>query len=65
MLEKFVDRLPIIPTIQPFKTTNGIPFYEVTMRETMQKLHRDLPPTRIWGYNGMFPGPTFHVFRDQ
>ena len=65
MLEKFVDRLPIIPTIQPLKTTNGIPFYEVTMRESMQKLHRDLPPTRIWGYNGIFPGPTFHVFRDQ
>ena len=65
MLEKFVDRLPIIPTIQPLKIQNGIPYYEVTMREMMQKLHRDLPPTRIWGYNGMFPGPTFHVVRNQ
>lgn len=65
MLEKFVDRLPIMPTIQPLKITNGIPFYEVTMKESLQKLHRDLPPTRIWGYNGQFPGPMFHVFQDQ
>ena len=65
MLEKFVDRLPIMSTIQPLKITNGIPFYEVTMKESLQKLHRDLPPTRIWGYNGQFPGPTFHVFQEQ
>lgn len=65
MLEKFVDRLPIIPVIQPSTIKDQIPFYEVTMKESMQKLHRDLPPTRVFGYNGLFPGPTFHVFRDQ
>jgi Multicopper oxidase len=28
-----------------------------------QKLHRDLAPTLLWGYNGKYPGPTFDVRR--
>jgi spore coat protein A len=35
------------------------------MREFRHKVHRDLPPTSIWGYNGMWPGPTFEVRRGQ
>ncbi|WP_261807654.1 multicopper oxidase family protein [Paenibacillus sp. N3.4] len=35
------------------------------MREFTQKLHRDLGPTRLWGYNGMYPGPTFDVMKDE
>src|SRR5205807_10171349 len=31
----------------------------VTMRPFMQKLHRNLPPTSLWGYNSLYPGPTF------
>ncbi|WP_270181107.1 multicopper oxidase family protein [Alkalihalobacillus sp. CinArs1] len=65
MLEQFVDRLPIMPVIQPQSFKDQIPFYEVTMKESLLKLHRDLPPTRVWGYNGLFPGPTFQVFRDH
>ncbi|WP_371018022.1 multicopper oxidase family protein [Pseudalkalibacillus sp. JSM 102089] len=65
MLEKFVDRLPIMPIIQPVKTNHGIPYYEVTMKESFQKLHRDLPATRVWGYNGQYPGPTFQVHRNH
>ncbi|WP_232324822.1 multicopper oxidase family protein [Halobacillus mangrovi] len=65
MLEKFVDRLPIMETILPKAHVHRIPFYEVTMRETYEKLHRDLPPTKIWGYNGHYPGPTFHVQKNQ
>jgi spore coat protein A, manganese oxidase len=30
-----------------------------------QQLHRDLPPTTVWGYNGMYPGPTFEVLRNH
>jgi spore coat protein A len=30
-----------------------------------QKVHRDLPPTTVWGYNGTWPGPTVEVRRDQ
>jgi spore coat protein A, manganese oxidase len=31
------------------------------MRELSSKLHRDLPPTRQWGYDGSSPGPTFET----
>lgn len=32
MLEKFVDRLPIMPVIQPLMMKNQIPYYDVTMK---------------------------------
>ncbi len=38
---------------------------QVRMHEFRQKVHRDLPPTSLWGYNGMWPGPTFEVRRGQ
>jgi spore coat protein A len=64
-LEKFVDALPIPPVLKPKGKLDGIPYYEVTMKQVKQKLHRDLPPTTVWGYNGMYPGPTFEVRRNQ
>src|SRR5215475_16182311 len=62
-LAKFVDALPIVPTISTFKKLNGVPFFEVDMRPLFKKLHRDLPATMLWGYNGMYPPPTFDVRR--
>ena len=35
------------------------------MRQIEQKLHRDLPPTRLWTYGGSAPGPTIQVRRGQ
>ncbi|WPS90047.1 multicopper oxidase [Brevibacillus halotolerans] len=64
-LKKFVDALPIPPVIEPKGKRDGIPFYEVKMRQIQQKLHRDLPPTTVWGYNDMYPGPTFDVRRNR
>jgi len=37
------------------------PRYEIAMREIEQKLHRDLPATTVWGYDGQFPGPTIEA----
>ncbi len=62
-LPKFVDALPIPATIAPVGSVRGVPFFEVTMREFRQKLHRDLRATTLWGYNGMYPGPTFETRR--
>ena len=62
-LQKFVDELPIPNTISPKKRSNNSSYYEVTMKEFSQKLHRDLGPTRLWGYEGIFPGPTFEVMK--
>ncbi|WP_186577907.1 multicopper oxidase family protein [Aquibacillus kalidii] len=65
-LEKFVDKLPIMDTLQPKRfTKNGTPYYEVRMEEFNSKLHRDLPPTRLWGYNGQVPGPTIEVNKGE
>jgi spore coat protein A, manganese oxidase len=63
----FVDALPIPPVLKPVGTApnphrkGNSHYYEVPMIEVRQKLHRDLPPTKVWGYSGMYPGPTFEV----
>ena len=56
-LAKFVDRLPLIRTLP--QSNNHV----ITMTEFTQKLHRDLPPTRLWGYNGSFIGPAIEAER--
>ncbi len=58
-LEPFVDALPIPPVLQPVSTTpTGEPMYELTVVAASQQLHSELPPTTLWTYNGIFPGPT-------
>ena len=56
-LTKYVDALPLVPPIPQSRT------YTITMSEFHQKLHRDLPPTRLWGYNGSFLGPRIEATR--
>jgi spore coat protein A len=67
-LARFVDPLPIPPVIVPDGTRPdpddpraSLPFYRVAMREAEVRVHRDLPPTRVWTYNGALPGPTFET----
>ena len=64
-LTPFVDALPIPNGIRPGGTFDGDPLFQVTMQVFRQKLHRDLPPTTLWGYNGQYPGPTFEARRGQ
>src|SRR5215469_2736361 len=56
-LTPFVDQLPIPPVIQP--TPTGVT--HIRMLPSLQKVHRDLPATPIWGFNGSWPGPTLEV----
>jgi spore coat protein A, manganese oxidase len=67
-LTPFVDPLPIPPILEPAGVhpdpTNSklaIPHYRVAMQEFRQRLHRDLQPTRLWGYGGCVPGPTIET----
>jgi spore coat protein A len=67
-IANFVDPLPILPVAQPigerpdpFKSGAQVPYYRLEMSEFFAKLHRDLPPTRLWGYAGTSPGPTFEA----
>jgi FtsP/CotA-like multicopper oxidase with cupredoxin domain len=34
-------------------------FYEMRVRAFDHKFHRDLPAQKLWGFDSMFPGPTF------
>jgi len=54
-LTPFVDPLPIPPVLPSAAA------YTIHMKQFYQKLHRDLPPTKLWGYEGQYVGPTFEV----
>ncbi|UCE87149.1 MAG: multicopper oxidase domain-containing protein, partial [Deltaproteobacteria bacterium] len=67
VLEPFVDPLPRPAVAQP---TSGLPggaaSYDLAMREVSQQLHRDLPPTTVWGFGdgptgATYPGPTIEA----
>jgi len=66
-LAKFVDPLPIPPIAKsggvrpiPGKSSTA-PYYRVAMQQIERKVHRDLPPTRLWACGGSVPGPTFET----
>ncbi|MGE5892980.1 MAG: multicopper oxidase domain-containing protein, partial [bacterium] len=60
------DALPIPGVATPVSgTPGGTATYDVTMTEFQQQLHRDLPKTTVWGYNGSYPGPTILASVDQ
>jgi spore coat protein A, manganese oxidase len=61
-LTSFVDSLPIPPVIRPSKSGSAL---QIRMRPFRQKIHRDLPPTSLWGYNNSWPGPTIEVRKSQ
>src|SRR5512133_2793298 len=62
-LAKYVDPLPIPGVLAP--TIRGGKRYRVKMSEFSQQLHRDLPPTTVWGYNDSYPGPTFEARKNK
>nr|SBO99402.1 Multicopper oxidase [Nonomuraea gerenzanensis] len=64
VLNKFVDRLPIPPVVKPVQRGSA---WELTirMRVAERRLHSEMPPTRLWTYEGSFPGPTIEVMRGQ
>src|SRR5580700_7258384 len=58
----FVDPLPQVA--KPMGTRPGsspksqVPFYRIPAQEFYSKVHRDVPPTRFWGFGNSMPGPT-------
>lgn len=36
-------------------------YYEIHQRVGRHRFHSDLPFTEIWGFDGLFPGPTYHA----
>ena len=71
-LTPYVDPLPIPPMAQPSgmrpspeDPSRQLPYYRLAMRAMEYKLHRDLPVTRVWGFNNSCPGPTFETRSGQ
>jgi len=60
-LQKFVDPLPKPGVMAPVSVSPGFKAYVVNMYQVKQKLHRDLPATTVWTYNGTYPGATFEA----
>jgi spore coat protein A len=67
-LPRFVDRLPIPEVLRPEglrvdpeEPARQIAHYRVAMRESEIRVHRDVPPTRMWTYAGTTPGPTIEA----
>ena len=71
-LRPWVDPLPIPEVIKPIGSrpdpenpSQSLPFYRMALHELHSKLHRDLPPTRVWGFNNTSPGPIFETRSGQ
>ena len=58
-LARWVDPLPI--PAAPASINAGASRFRIVARQFQQKVHRDLPATTFWGYNGMSPGPRFET----
>src|ERR1700761_9116946 len=61
-LERYIDPLPIPRRLESHGTRRGRLQYRVRMLEFQQRLHSQLPPTKLWGFDGQYPGPTFEAF---
>jgi spore coat protein A len=65
-LEPFVDELPLPQVAQPVSgQSGGAAHYVMDIVELQQQFHTDLPPSRVWGYDGSYPGTTIEARRDQ
>jgi spore coat protein A, manganese oxidase len=61
---RFALPLRIPPTLHPIRRDETTDFYHITQKEAYAEI---LPgkKTKIWGYEGMFPGPTIRTSRGR
>lgn len=67
-LARFVDALPTPRVAEPaglrpdpHDPGSQIAYYRISMQEAETRVHRDMPPTRMWTYGGTMPGPTIET----
>jgi FtsP/CotA-like multicopper oxidase with cupredoxin domain len=58
-LTPFVDKL----TVPPRRVVREPGRLVVRLEPAKHRFHRDLPPSRVWAYDGSVPGPTVEVRR--
>ena len=65
-IDKFVEPLPIPAVLKPIGDSKNAASYEVTMTEFQQQVFpAGFPSTKVWGYEGSFPGPTIEARRNK
>jgi len=64
-LERYLDPLPVPKQLMPQSTHAGGAQYRISMLEFTRQMHSQLPPTRLWGYEGQYPGPTIEALRNR
>ncbi|WP_328589510.1 multicopper oxidase family protein [Priestia abyssalis] len=62
-IQKFVDKLPIPKVLKPKSQGNEYDYYEIEMKRAKHKFHKDFKETEIYGYNGIYPGPTIETMK--
>ena len=64
VIASFQAPLPIPPVLNPVRSDADTDYYEIAQQEAKVEI---LPgvQTTIWGYNGMFPGPTIETRRGR
>jgi len=66
---KFVDSLPVPEVARADYSYNyknyKKDFYRIVMKESMHRFHKMFPWTKVWGYNGTYPGPTIEAKKDN
>ncbi|MCR1951608.1 multicopper oxidase [Clostridium sp. DSM 100503] len=68
-IPKFIDKLPIMEVAKPIYDDNNDSKdnekrYHISMEEAEHYFSSYFPPTKIWGYNGLYPGPTIEAFKN-
>ncbi|MFD7619873.1 O-aminophenol oxidase PhsA [Streptomyces sp. NPDC059802] len=63
-LVPYTDALPVPPVLRP-RSGDVLRETEIALSPTWVRLHAQLPPTLMWGYDGTVPGPTIEVRRGE
>ncbi|MDI3389502.1 multicopper oxidase domain-containing protein [Streptomyces sp. B-S-A8] len=63
-LTPYISPLTVPPVLRP-QPVDVLQETAITLRPTWVRLHPQLPPTLMWGYNGSVPGPTIEVRRGR
>ena len=66
-IPKFVDKLQK-PNIARPRNNSSFPnadYYELQMKEAKHRFHKYFPPSKVWGYDGLCPGPTIEATKDK
>ncbi|MFD1687509.1 multicopper oxidase family protein [Halobellus litoreus] len=64
-LDKYVTTMPVPTVREPDGKRQGADYHEIRMKQGIQELHPDLGQTRIWGYDGQYPGKTIEARRNE